>query len=126
MSRASNAIGALKLRQVYSREGKPYFAVTVPRAVMELLGWQPGEMLTFWPASDGTLRYGKLGTVMTDVNERAHAYESFKGAREGSIEARRAEVEDTLEKLIDARTREKTELGSRSRVKPQPKPARRR
>lgn len=105
MSRESKAIGAVMLRQVWSKAGRNYFAVTMSNAAVELLGWRPGEMLNMWPASDGTMRYNRLGEPMTDVHEKAHNFQTVRGTRPGSIEERELEVEQTMTKLAESMAR---------------------
>lgn len=95
--------GQVRIRQVYSRRGKSYCAITLPIAAMKLLKWMPGQILTYYPTKRGGLGFVLatdllmgLGDFDPSVGEREARGEEWKGPRENSYQERSVEVDDTV------------------------------
>lgn len=50
-------IATVKIRQIYSRNGKVYCCVTMPTRVMTAYGWKPGDFLVAYPTKGRALKF---------------------------------------------------------------------
>lgn len=74
MPAAQGASGVVKIRQVYSRAGYNYYAVTLSRGLIEALGWTGGMYLMFYPTKDGGVKFlprDRVSDVFEDVDTEA-------------------------------------------------------
>lgn len=91
--RDSTPWGQVRIRQVYSRRGKSYCAITLPIATMKLLKWEPGQLLSYYPTTKGGLGFilaTDLLNQLDDFDEAGSVRESkgepWKEPREGSMD----------------------------------------
>lgn len=105
MPRDAQLMGFVKLRQIYSRSGHNYVAMTVPIGVARFLGWKPGTFLSFHITKDGGLKLMPQTTlvpVFDDIHPGTIAGgDDVRGPRPGSVAARELEVSDHLEEMIE-------------------------
>jgi hypothetical protein len=108
MAREGSRTGTVKIRQVYSKEGRNYCALTIPIVIMDLMGWAPGDVLAFYPTDSGGVK--GLGLVrqadwmtslMPDFDREAVANVTRKrGPRPGSIAAQEIAVDDRMQAVL--------------------------
>ena len=60
MGYEADVVGMIRIRQVYSRNGRNYVAITVPTGIMDLFGWQPGDRLWYYPTTNKGLMMVKV------------------------------------------------------------------
>lgn len=106
MGRTSQAAGFVAIRQVYTRVGKPVFCITLPMALMEHLGWQGGQYLSYFPTTGKELVLVLRGQLLShvspdyDVGSEPLPQASI-GPRPGSLYARQLEMEGVMNKKIE-------------------------
>lgn len=103
MPKAGKRQGFLRLRQVYSRAGHNYCAISMPAGLMDYLGWQPGTMLFYYPTKDGGMMLMPEEAAMKgfpnyDV-ESESAPDKLRRARPGSIAEREEIVDQELRNM---------------------------
>lgn len=109
MPRESTASGNVKIQQRHSRLGQPYCSIPIPAAVMELLEWQPGMYVTYYPTKAGELvivrQDAVLHHVFPDYDFRAAAVpREWLGPKRGSVQQAAVEVEEQYDVLADLLT----------------------
>lgn len=96
MPRTRNSVGVLVLKQVYSRMGHNYCAITIPTGILDVLGWEPGILLTYYPTKDRAMKL----IAVTDSNgdpefdpNRIATSKPFRAPRPGSFAESQAVVD---------------------------------
>jgi hypothetical protein len=130
MPRISQVVGQLKIRQVYSRRGENYCAISMPPAIMRLLGWGPGDMLQYFPTTDGGMKIIPLNQVMNNIAEYDEEAARIKprelrGPRPDSLAERELEIERQTEGLIRQLSESQRPLNRKTETKGRSKPRRR-
>lgn len=103
MAANSNIGGTVKLRQAYAREGQPYCLLTVPRAVVEAWGVEPGELMSYFLSEDGALVFRPFRDVMKNergFDESKLPKTGWKAPRPNSIYERAMLVETQMERAM--------------------------
>lgn len=91
MPRTRNAVGVLVLKQVYSRAGHNYFAITIPTGIIDALHWEPGMLLQYYPTKDGGMKLINVHEAMKVLDaiefrpEAVTAPKEVRGPRPGSF-----------------------------------------
>lgn len=123
MPRESMTAGNLKIQQKHTRQGKPLCFVPIPMAAMEVLGWQPGQWLTYYPTKGRELVLVSQGQALLHVSpdydlSTQPEPKPLLGVRPGSVEARRIEVETELEGMMAARLNRRKEAMAAAAASP--------
>lgn len=102
MARSKSSVGTILLRQVYSRLGRNYYAITVPAGIVEVLGWKPGILLHYYPTKDNAVKFISVADLTArdrefDVAKTPQPKEE-RGPRTGSF----AEIQANADRKLAA------------------------
>lgn len=125
MARTRSSVGTILLRQVYSRLGRNYYAITVPAGIIEVLGWEPGILLHYYPTKDNAMKIISVAELTARDKEfdvaKTPQPKQERGPREGSFaeiqahtDAKLTAMEESLKNTVfrnrkDAREKKERE-----------------
>jgi len=112
--RESVAAGQLKIQQKHNRRGKPMCFIPLPDRALELLDWQPGQYLSYYPTKAGELvlvrHDAMLAHFFPDYDFRASAPPAPSlRPRVDSLAERSVNVDERLKELTKS-----TKLGKQA------------
>jgi len=120
MPRESTKVGSVKLRQQYTRKGRPQLYVSIPYAVAEYLGWKPGGYVDYFPTMDKALVLLSQEDTMIAIGSKLRfdpaavrdTIEPWNAPRPNSMYEKEVlndhRMEQLLEKLRDMKTTRKS------------------
>lgn len=106
MGYQADVVGMVRIRQIYSRKGRNYVAITIPTGIMDLWGWEPGDRLWYYPTKNKGLMMVKVQhsmELMPQFDESAMPdAKPVRGPRPGSLEARALEIEQEVDAMASS------------------------